>query len=271
MNLREYLREQLNLPLLSRLGASVGLKAIQAVPIAAQVLPAQLATLQALAGTPDGAQRLLDLARDRVAAGTVGQLTASPQEVERLQQVGAGLLPEIMGTFLNTEVARVAAGSRASEVHVRQMMELLLPLLLTLIARRAASEQLTSDTLGTLFGGTVLGATATVVESAALKPGVVIEQGAPVRAAPATRPTPPVQPLQQEPRRQGLGWLWLLPLFLLLLLGGCFLLRGKSVAGLNLTSPTSAAQVDRTGPVTYALNESGHSVVAQKITLNGLK
>jgi hypothetical protein len=95
MNLREYLREQLNLPLLSRLGASVGLKAIQAVPIAAQVLPAQLATLQALAGTPDGAQRLLDLARDRVAAGTVGQLTASPQEVERLQQVGAGLLPEL--------------------------------------------------------------------------------------------------------------------------------------------------------------------------------
>ena len=254
MNLQEYLREQLNLPLVGRLGASVGLKAAKAVPIADEVLPAQLATLQRLASTPAGAQSLLGLARDRVPTGTVGQLTGTPQQLTKLQQAGAGLLPEVMGASLNTEVQRVVSITQASESHVRQMMELLLPLLLGLIAGRAVSEKLTPTTLGTLFGGAALGTVAAgaVVGSVSSTPDVVIEKGAPVtpRATPPNRPLPP-QPVQEETRRRGMGWLWLLPLLLLLLLGGCFLLRGKGVAGLTLTDPASTARLNTGSPLIF--------------------
>jgi len=283
MNLQEYLREQLNLLLVSRLGASMGLKATKAVPIADEVLPAQLATLQRLSGTSAGAQSLLDLTRDRVPAGTVGQLTVTPQGLEKLQQAGAGLLPEVMGTTLNTEVQRVVTSTGASEANVRRMMELLLPLLLSLIAGRATSEKLTAATLGTLFGGAALG-TATagaVVASVSSTPEVVIEKGAPVtaRITPPNRPVPPVQPVQEEPHRRGMGWLWLLPLLLLLLLGGCFLLQGKGVAGLTLTGPASAAQVDAGAPITFTgtgragetvtVSENGAAVTTVKVGTNG--
>ncbi|WP_407572894.1 DUF937 domain-containing protein [Deinococcus altitudinis] len=280
MNLQEYLREQLNLPLVSKLGTSMGLKATQAAPIADEVLPAQLATLQKLVSTPAGAQSLLDLARDRVPAGTVGQLTGTPQQLAKLQQAGAGLLPEVMGASLNTEVQRVAASTKASEANVRRMMELLLPLLLGLIAGRATREKLTPVTLGTLFGGAVLGTAAAgaVVGSVSSTPEVVIEKGAPVTARTAI-PNRPAPPVQEEPRRRGLGWLWLLPLLLLLLLGGCFLLRGKGVAGLTLTGPASAARVDTGRPVTFAgtgragetvtVSESGTAVTTTKVGTDG--
>jgi len=280
MNLQEYLREQLNLPLVSRLGASVGLKATQSAPIADEVLPAQLATLQGFASTPDGAQSLLDLTRDRVPAGTVSQLTSTPQGLEKLQQAGAGLLPEVMGTRLNTEVQRVVTSTGASEANVRRMMELLLPLLLGLIAHRATSDKLTPATLGTLFGGAALGTVAagSVVGSVSSTPEVVIEKGTPVTAR-AAIPSRPVQPVQEEPRRRGMGWLWLLPLLLLLLLGGCFLLRGKGVAGLTLTGPASAARVDTGAPLvftgtgrageTVTVSENGTAVTTTKVGTDG--
>jgi len=280
MNFQEYLREQLNLPLVSRLGASMGLKATQAAPIADEVLPVQLATLQRLSSTPDGAQSLLNLARDRVPAGTVSQLTNTPQELAKLQQAGAGLLPEVMGASLNTEVQRVVASTGATEANVRRMMELLLPLLLGLIAGRATSEKLTPATLGTLFGGAVLGTAAAgaVVGSVSSIPEVVIEKGAPVTAR-TPAPNRPLQPVQEEPRRRGLGWLWLLPLLLLLLLGGCFLLRGKGVAGLTLTGPASAARVDTGAPITFTgtgragetvtVSENGTAVTTTKVGTDG--
>ncbi|MGY2895637.1 DUF937 domain-containing protein [Deinococcus sp. UYEF24] len=280
MNFQEYLREQLNLPLVGRLGASMGLKATQAAPIADEVLPAQLATLQRLSGTPAGAQSLLDLARDRIPAGTVGQLTNTPQELAKLQQAGAGLLLEVMGASLNTEVQRVAASTKASEANVRRMMEFLLPLLLGLVAGRATQEKLIPATLGTLFGGAVLGTAAAgaVVGSVSSTPEVVIEKGAPVTAR-TPAPTRPLQPVQEEPRRRGLGWLWLLPLLLLLLLGGCFLLRGKGVAGLTLTGPASAARVDTGAPITFTgtgragetvtVSENGTAFTTAKVGTDG--
>ena len=280
MTLQDYLREQLNLPLVSRLGASVGLQTAQAASIADEVLPVQLATLERLAGTPTGAQQVLDLARDRVPRGTVGQLTGTPQQVAKLQQAGAGLLPEVMGASVNTEVQRVVTATRAGEAHVRHMMELLLPLLLGLIATRATSEQLTPATLGTLFGGAVLGTAAvgTVVGSVSSTPEVVIEQGVPVSAR-MPLPNRPVQPVQEEPHRRGLGWLWLLPLLLLLLLGGCFLLRGKGVAGLTLTGPASAARGKVGAPLTFTgtgrsgetvtVSENGTAVGTIKVSSDG--
>jgi len=278
MTLREYLREQLNLPTIGHLGKKLGLKATQAVPVADEVLPAQLDTLSRLASTPEGASRLLNLAEERVPAGTVNQLTSSPEGLTRLQQAGATLLPEVMGPAHLTEVTRLAASSKVSEPQVRQLMELLLPLLLKLIAGRATAEKLTPATLGTLFSGVaaVGEVTATTLSS---KPEVVIEQGAPVREVPVTRTVPPVRPVQEEPKRRGLGWLWLLPLLLLLLLGGCFLLRGKGVAGLTLSTPQSAARTTVGGPLTFTgtgragetvtVSENGTPIMSTKVDSAG--
>ena len=280
MNLQEYLREQLNVPVVGRLGASFGLKAPQSTSIADEVLPAQLDALNRLSGTPEGAQTLWTLAHDRVPGGTVNQLTSNPQELAKLRPAGARLLPEVMGFSLGTEVTRVAASSGASEVQVRQMMELLLPLLLGLIAGRARSEKLTVSTLGTLFGGAALaGVAGTGVGAVSSTPEVVIQQGAPVRAAPVAPPVRPVRPVREEPRRRGLGWLWLLPLLLVLGLGGCFLLGNQGVAGLTLSTPTSATRVRAGAPLVFSgtgragetvtVSENGTAIATTKVDSGG--
>lgn len=280
MNLQEYLKDQLDLPLVGRVGASLGLKATKSAPIADEVLPAQLAVLEKLSSTPAGAQRLLDWAQNRVPAGTVRQLTATPQELKRLQQAGASLVPEVMGSSLSSQVQRVAAKTKVNEAKVRQMMELLLPLLLGLIAEQATSAKLTPATLGTLFGRAALGTVAAdaVVRTVSSTPEVVIEQGASVSARTAPRNLP-LQPVEEEPRRRGLGWLWLLPLLLLALLGGCLLLRGKGVAGLTLTAPGSAARVSTGEPVSFTgtgragetvtVSENGTAVTTTKVGSDG--
>jgi Bacterial protein of unknown function (DUF937) len=278
MNLQDYLREQLNLPVIGRLGASLGIKAVQAAPIADEILPAQLDVLHRLARTPEGAQRLLDLARDRVPSGTVNQLTSSQDGLARLQQAGATLLPEVLGPALPAELTRVATLTRSDEGLVRGLMERLLPLLLGLIAGRAASEKLTPATLGTLFGGAALASGAAdgaTVATAFSKPEVVIERGAPVSA----RTAPVTRPVEEESRKRGLGWLWLLPLLLLVLLGGCFLLRGRPVAELSLTSPGSAATVNTGQPAkftgsgrageTVTVSENGAAVTTTQVGSDG--
>jgi len=278
MTLQEYLKEQLNLQVLGKLGTSLGLRATRAVPIADEVLPAQLDQLQQIARTPEGSQQLWDLAQDRVPAGTVQQLIGTAEKLKTLQAAGATLLPEVMGPSYIGEVSRLAASSKISEAQVRQLMELLLPLLLSLIAGRATAEKLRPEALGTLFGGTaaVSGVAAATLSS---KPEVIVEQGTPVREVPVTRTAPPVRLVQEEPKRRGFGWLWLLPLLLLVLLGGCFLLRGKGVAGLTLSSPQSAARTTVGGPLTFTgtgragetvtVSENGAAVTSTKVDSTG--
>jgi len=79
----------------------------------------------------------------------------------------------------------------------------------------------------------------------------------------------PARPLQEVSKRRGLGWVWLLPLLLLLLLGGCFLLRGRAVggkgaAGLTLISPVSAAKLKAGSPLTCA----GTGRVGETVTIS---
>ena len=62
--------------------------------------------------------------------------------------------------------------------------------------------------------------------------------------------------------RRGMGWLWLLPLALLLGLGGCFLLRGKPVTPFAVTEPINGAAV--TGP--FAVKGTG--TAGQEVTVS---
>jgi len=65
--------------------------------------------------------------------------------------------------------------------------------------------------------------------------------------------------------RRGLGWLWLLPLLLLLLLGGCFLLRGKPAAVFAVTEPANGAAVS--GP--FAVKGTGTAGEEVTVSENG--
>ncbi|WP_293914111.1 Ig-like domain-containing protein [Deinococcus sp.] len=274
MDIQEYLKEHLSVPVVAALGASLGLRATQSARIADEVLPGQLDALSALSRTPEGAQKLLDLTRDRIPAGSVDTLTGSPEALARLQQVGAELLPEAMGTGVDTEVQRLANATGTDAPTVRRMMELLLPLLLSLIGHRATSDKLTAATLGTLFGGAALtGTAAAPVAVLTSTPDVVVE-----RAAPVPAPLPPklvTRPAQEEPRRRTPVW-WLLPLALLLGVGGCYLSQ-RNQTGLALTQPAEGASV--TGPVTLSgtgkagetvtVSENGTSLTTAQVAADG--
>ncbi len=62
--------------------------------------------------------------------------------------------------------------------------------------------------------------------------------------------------------RRGMGWLWLLPLALLLGLGGCFLLRGKPATPFAVTEPVNGAAVS--GP--FAVKGTG--TAGQDVTVS---
>jgi len=248
MTLQEYLREQLNLPTIGRLGASLGLRATRAVPIANEVLPAQLDQLQQIASTSEGSRQLWDLAQNRVPAGTLQQLIGTAEGLKKLQASGETLLPEVMGPSYLPEITRLAVSGKVNETQVRQLMELLLPLLLSLIAGRASAEKLKPASLGTLFGG-VAAVGAVTPATLSSKPEVVA-QSVPMREVPVAQTVPPARSVQEAPERRGFGWLWMLPLLLLLLLGGCFLLRDKGVAGLTLSTPQRAARTADGDPLT---------------------
>lgn len=63
--------------------------------------------------------------------------------------------------------------------------------------------------------------------------------------------------------RRGLGWLWMLPLLLLVLLGGCFLLRGKPAAPFTLTEPASGSAVSGAFAV-KGTGTAGHEVTVSE-------
>ena len=64
--------------------------------------------------------------------------------------------------------------------------------------------------------------------------------------------------------RRGLGWLWMLPLLLLVLLGGCFLLRGKPAAApFAVTEPANGSAVSGTFTV-KGTGTAGHEVTVSE-------
>lgn len=278
MTLHDDLRQQLDAPLIERLGAHLGLTRVQAVAVADEVLPAQLQRLTQLASTASGAQQLLDLARDHVPIGRMDGLTGSRDGLSALQRSGTLLLPEVMGASLDSDLQRTSAITGVAAPSVRQLMSLVLPLLLGLIASRAHGRGLSAATLTTLFGGSArAGAAAgTVTPDVVVAQGAPILPGRPVMGAPVliSERLPP--PAREDDRRRRVGWWWLLPL-LFVGVGGCSVLQQRPGGALRVTQPVHNARVS--GPVqlsgagqagaTVTVSEDGAPVATTQVEADG--
>ena len=303
MDILELLKGQLAGPVMDRLGGMLGMDSAQAQQLGQAILPAQLSAITQKIAAPGGAQQVLDLAA-QAPHGTPQELLASPDGLDRLRQSGTALLPQLLGGGLDNSVQQVAAQTGVSHGGILGMMQLVLPLVLGMIGGQAGTLGLNAGNLGSLFtgglagtaaggggvtaglGGTVSGLgtslTKGVGDAAAGAGGTAVGLGAAAATglgAAAGRLGDGVATVGQgaglnggtvhtNPAlggRKGLGWLWLLPLVLLLGLGGCFLLRGKPLTPFAVTEPVSGAAV--TGA--FAVKGTGTAGHEVSVTENG--
>lgn len=273
MDLQDFLKSQLDGPAVERLGAAVGLSPSQARGVADEILPAGLNAFARQARSPEGARLLLERA-GRVPRGSAAEVATRPGALTALRQVGEGLLPPLLGERLESEVGRIALATGTGPSRVRGLMELSLPLMLGLIGGRAASLGLDAENLDRLFDEgrrperAGVSAPAAAGQEVRASPQVVVRQGEPLASESPAEAVRVLPPLRDAPERRRGGWLWLLPLLALLLLGGGLLLRGREEAPLSVTGPAENAGVS--GPFrlegrgkpgeTVAVSEGGRAV-----------
>ncbi|MGY2896120.1 DUF937 domain-containing protein [Deinococcus sp. UYEF24] len=268
MDMLELLRNRLDGPLLEKLGGAVGLNAAEAQKIGQAVLPAQVAVLRQQAETQAGAQRLLDLASQVPTEDSQAPLN-TPEGLDQVRQSGTALLPQVLGDGLDSAVGQIAAQTGSDRSGVLGMMQMVLPFVLGGLGQQAASQGLNAGTLGGLFTGAPsagaqsgLGAAGVAAGTAAGAAAVGLGSGLSKAASAPNLVTGPVSTegkatvgpgaglgggvLHSNPAlggSRGLGLLWLLPILLLLLLGGCFLVTGKPAAHFAVTEPANASAV----------------------------
>ena len=253
MDILELFKSQLSGSVMERLGSAVGLDAAQAQSIGQAVLPAQVAALREKASTQAGAQQLLDLAAQLPAEGTQEPL-GTPAGLEQMRQSGTALLPQLLGSGMDEQLSQVAAQTGASRSGVQAMLQMTLPLMLGVVGQQASKLGLDASSLGSLFPGTagdlgaglggmagkvgeeVTGAASSLTTGlnttglgtglggAAGIPDATVSDGVATVGAGAGLGGGVVHTNPALGGRRGLGWLWMLPLLLLVLLGGCFLL-----------------------------------------------
>jgi hypothetical protein len=283
MDMLELLKNRLDGPMLEKLGVSLGLDAAQAQKIGQAVLPAQVAELQRQAGTEAGAQRLLGLVAQVPGETSQVQLdTPEGMEQLRqngtllLPQLLGDRLEGVVGS-----VAGQTESGHGGVLGMMQMtLPLVLGLLgqqVGSMGLNAASLGSAFTGTATNAGGTggvaALGTAATVTGAAAgtVLPNVGLPHagtpgganpGAANSSAGLSAATGPVSTqgkatvgegagmsggvLHTNPAlggSRGMGWLWLLPLLLLVLLGGCFLVTGKPATPFTVTEPANASTV----------------------------
>ena len=257
MDILELLKGQIAGPLMERMGGLIGLDGAQAQKIGQAVLPAQLAALRQQASTPAGAQRVLDLVAQLPREGSQEPLDTAAG-LEQVRRSGSALLPQLLGERTDATVEGLAAQTGAGREGVQGMMQMILPLVLGLIGQQVARLGLNAGTLGSLFGAanpvTAPGASvispppgpATGLGVAGLGAaglGTAGTDGMATVGAGAGLGGGVLHTNQALGGRRGMGRLWLLPLLLLLLLGGCFLLRGRPAIPFAVTERAGGSVV----------------------------
>ncbi|WP_425146035.1 DUF937 domain-containing protein [Deinococcus sp.] len=297
MNILELLKAELGGAVMDRLGGALGLSSAQAQAVGEHALPTQLAALSEQARLPGGSQRLLDLAA-QVPAGSAQELVASESGVAQVRQLGASLLPQVLGGGAEAQVQRIATQTGVSGGSVQGLMQMILPLVLGFLGRHVAASGLNAGNLGSLFDGVpglaglgglgaglraaaagTLGAAAGTVVIAPSSQGAAVTPPLPTEAG-YTGPTGTMPHANTSlGRRPGLGWLWMLPLLLLLLLGGCWLLGGKPSTPFTVISPVGGTSVSANAPFTVkgtgkagetvTLSEKGAALASGKVADDG--
>lgn len=207
--------------------------------------------------TETGAAEVLNMARGFEAlSGAGGQLQLGVLDdsaaLGQIEAQGRGLLG-ILLSDVNELTGRLGTALGGSATSATRLLALLLPLVLAMLGRRAQEGRLDAAGLSRLLGdlsGSLAGLLPAGLSGLSALLGRARVPSAPAPTLPITplpRATPAVASFSTATattarRRRGLPW-WLLPL-LLLLLGGCWLVRPKVPATSTLTpqSTTPAGQ-----------------------------
>ncbi|GGR99095.1 DUF937 domain-containing protein [Deinococcus sedimenti] len=300
--LLEWLRAQLSGAAGEKVGVAAGYSASGAGRATQAALPVLLAALVRRAGTNVGAQDLLDRSgatRDLVDDGgnLNTALLADPAETARLEGQGRALLGTLFPN-LNPVAGRLGSALGSSGANATRLLALLAPLLLALLGARARAGSLAAQPFGTLLASLnghlwgllpagMSGLNALLDHDVtAGAPPAAPAAAVPVAATPVTpvttTPPPPPAPVPVE-RRRGFPW-WIIPLLLLLGLGGCWLVNqnrtdppaatGEAAASILVTNPTSGADLPAepftmsgTGPANADLTISDQGQEVGKATV----
>lgn len=222
-------------------------------------LPVVLAALAGKAGAGGNldtlAQPFAPLTSDDGQVNTA--LLDSPVEVARIEGQGRGLLASLFGD-VNAVTGRLGSALGGSGDSSRRLLALLTPLVLSVLTRAHPGGLgavpwggLADDLKGALPPGfSSLGVLIASLTSGTPLPGAVsstvqttpratVRQGPPASASPKPSPLKPPRPARFETpaapppppaRRRGSLPLWLIPLLLVLLLGGCWLVQNRQSA-----------------------------------------
>lgn len=283
--LLDFLRGPFSGAVAERLGAAAGFSGSAAARATQAALPVLLAALARKGGSEAGAADLLARSRDTGGlVGADGRLNADrlsdPAEVARIEGQGRPLLGTLFGN-VDEVTGRLGSAIGGSGTSAGRLLALLAPLVLGLLGQRAAADGLKPAALAGLLAGLpgqlagILPAgmpgLGVLLDRVGREPVTVVTAAPQVRTAPAAPPAAPapLPPRESPTRRRGFAW-WLIPLLVLLGLGGCWLLQPRP-------ETTSSAPATGAGTgVTPAANgvvvttpASGDSLPAAPLTLSG--
>ena len=281
MELLEFLGRQFSASVADRLGAQIGLAPGAARNALSALWPLQLDALSTHAQAPAGAQQILDLAAS-VPGGPVGTLLERPGSLDDLERLGRSAAPLLLGSNEVPINGQVASATQTPAPGVSRLGQLSLPLLLKLLLEHARSNSLGASGMGALL--LVQRPQLAALLPAALAPLIG------TFAAPLTPVRPAAPPHQDKRRRRGAGWLWALPLALLLLAGGGYLATrqrgstaqgsaaGEATGALRVTEPaagavlpTAAFTLRGSGPAgeTLSVKEGASQLAAPSVAADG--
>ncbi|WP_158679821.1 DUF937 domain-containing protein [Deinococcus sp. NW-56] len=227
------------------LGRAAGFTSSTAGRAAAASLPVLLAAIARKGQDEAGAADLLNRSRD-LEGLAAGSLPSDPAEVTRLEGQGRPLVTHLFGSA-DAVTGRLGSAVGGSGASAGKLLALLAPVVLGLLGREARVSGTNAAGLSRVMGdlpGLLPGLIPPGMSglSALLNPPTVVAATPQVRAAPAPRPAPApatstttsTTTVTQTRRRGGFPW-WLIPLLLVLGLGGCWLTQQ------NDREPTTAS------------------------------
>ncbi|MPY67266.1 DUF937 domain-containing protein [Deinococcus sp. SDU3-2] len=234
------------------LGRAAGFTASTAGRAASASLPVLLAAIARKGQDEAGAADLLNRSRD-LEDLAAGPLPTDPAEVARLEGQGRPLVTHLFGSA-DAVTGRLGSAVGGSGASAGKLLALLAPVVLGLLGREARATGTTAAGLSRVLGevpGLLPGLIPPGMSglSALLNPPTVAAATPQVRAAPAPRPSPTpatstttsTTTVTQTRRRGGFPW-WLIPLLLLLGLGGCWLTQQNDREPATASAPAATQQ-----------------------------